>query len=895
MLNFYKKIYLSSKYNTIWNKITTLNSQYSRKKLLFFFYFLFISFFSISFTNAVWVQEDTFISWKTTLENKVEFLKDITQDSIVSTSKIATNRNELLSLFQSWDLWSFLKDSYLDAIGNNLIYQDISWTLYQTYFWYKVVDWVKVISLKSDFLLEIQKNADWTFKDPTRTETIANNIVAQIQLYLWNYINAELWNITNYPKSYIKNHYSVITVWPSNSFALNRVFDQVCKKNVKKTICFEWTEWEIIAFWLRDQVQSTYTNQQEYEELVSRYTISWKVQLPTLLQSKLTASCPLSSSKTISRFIENWKLDECWLVAQDLNCDWVDEWVDYDKFNKTTTLYAINSSWDISDVKVILYLNNKQIVKVYTDSSWCYSNILTKDMTEMNSYKIISQWFSNWSWTDLSNFTTSNITENGNTLIDWKLTTKTKPSDGPYKFFTAKPLYVDTSSEWTYKIDVDVKDWNTWITNNKVLWNINLSTTNSIADKTVTFNLNQEKLGIQTATSEIKLDSLANWITNKNNSHYTLKFDWWVFSYLYNWKELFNYDSNNKTVIPKNWSKITSETNLSLLTSDNLKLQKYIIFSDHYLWWVDYSKEYSDYYVSKKDSSKLYLYKLNSWVSTNYYLGQVIDTTNYTYNFFDKWSSTDATCKSIVFKWERFFDNNRLLSDVDATATSYIGFNPDNGCNFRSQNISFYTDWDWKLSYLKKVKINGTYNKTLWLFEFVQSEDNSLQGVDFWTVLDSSLSNCTITQVINNELDLCSEMKPLDIDGDKWNEWVISRDWEFEIYNNIISQNTLGELVPKIELIFKSNWDTYCRTVQQDVEYYKYRSLDTTKTCKDPDLVDKDIATGWGTKENCMIDSAIVLNSIDNYQIIYGITWLDKNSKKYSRNQIISGWYISCN
>lgn len=860
--------------------------------ILFSVSFFFFIFSSVS--NAAWVQEDTSISWKTTLESKVEFLKDITENSIVSTSKITTNRNELKTLFQSWDVGSFLKDSYLDAIGNNLIYQDISWTLYQTYFWYKVVDWVKMISLKSDFLLEIQKNSDWTYKDPTRTNVIANNIVAQMQLYLWNYINAELWNVTNYPKSYIKNHYSVIVVWSSNSFALNRVFDTVCKKNIKKTICFEWTKWEIIAFWLRDQIQSAYTNQQEYEELVSKYTIDWKVQLPTSLQSKLTASCPLSSTKTVSRFIENWKLDECWLIAHDLDCDWKNEWIDYDKFNKTTILYAINSSWGISDVKVILYLNNKQIIKFYANDIWCYSNILTKDMIETNSYKIISQWFNNWNWPDLSSFTTSAITENGISLTNWKLTTKTKVSDWPYKFFSADPLYVDTSTEWTYKIDVDVKDVNTWITSSKILWNINLSTTNNIANKTVTFNLNQEKLGIQTTTSEVKLDSISNWITNKNTSHYTLKFDWWIFSYFYNWKELFNYDANNKTVVAKNGTKIWAETNLPGITTNTLKLQNYIIFSDHYLWWVDYSKEYSDYYVSKKDASKLYLYKLNSWTSTNYYLWQVLDTTDYSYNLFWKWTSWDATCKSMVFKSENFFDNNLPLSTFDSTANSYIWFNTWNWCDFRSQKTSYYTDADWKLSYLKKVKINWTYNKTLWLFEFVQSEDNLLQGIDFWTILDSSLSGCTMTQVINNELDSCSLMKPLDIDWDKWYEWVLSRDWEFEIFNNIISQNTLGELIPKMELILKSNWDSYCTTISQEIEYYKYRSLDATKTCKSEADVDKDISTGWGTKEKCMVDSTIVVNSIDNYQLVYWITWLSKDIKKYWRSQILSWWEISC-
>jgi len=30
--------------------------------------------------------------------------------------------------------------------------------------------------------------------------------------------------------------------------------------------------------------------------------------------------------------------------------------------------------------------------------------------------------------------------------------------------------------------------------------------------------------------------------------------------------------------------------------------------------------------------------------------------------------------------------------------------------------------------------------------------------------------------VINNELNSCSELNPLDVDNDNWNEWVLAKD-----------------------------------------------------------------------------------------------------------------------
>lgn len=862
------------------------------KSFIFFFLFL----FSSSLSYWTWVQEDSSISGRTTLEAKTELLKDITTSEVISSTKIDYNRTELRKIFNSWEIWSFLKDSYLEAIWNNLLYSNIWGILKETNFWYKIIDWVKIISLDSDFLLELQKNVNWTYKDITRTDIEAKQIVSDIQLF-FNWISTPTdWDVSVYPKSFIKNHYAITIVWKGNWTSMNSVFEQICKKYEEKTICIEWMNWELIAYWLRDTINNKVANQQEYEELISKYEVDWKTQLPTELRSKLEWMCPITDSRSLSWFIENNALDECWLVWHDFDCDWKNEWIDYNKFDKTTTVYALNTVWSwigaTIQVKVILYLNWKEIVKFYVNKNWCYSNILTKELDDTSSYKIIAQWF--WWWVDAwTDFILNDITENWITLTDWSITSKPQLLN-EYKFYSSPKIYISPDIKNNYRIDLDLKDTNTGT--QKVLWNLNYSISDNIADKTLTVNLNQDVLWVTEDVWKVELQSTENWITNKNLSHYTLTQKDWLFHYYYNWKELFQIDINNSTLVPLNNSVIDKEENLSTFTLSDFELKDKILFSSQYYSWTEYSKLYSDLYISKPDTSKLYFYKLNQKEGvTNFYLWQIIDTTSYVYNLFWAWTSWDNICKSFVWKDWTFFDNNRTLNDFDSSASSYIWFNAWNWCNFRAQNISFYTDVDWKLSYLKKIKLNWTYNSSLELFEFVQSEDNSLQWIDFWTILDSSLSNCVINQVINNELDSCSEMKPLDIDWDWWNEWVLSKAWEFEIYNNIISENSLGELIPKLELILKSNWDSYCNTAVQDIEYYKYWSEDPNKVCmSDTDVQAKITDTGLGTSEICQVDSSIILNSIDNYQFVYWITWTSTETKKYTRTQIISEGDISC-
>ena len=201
-------------------------------------------------------------------------------------------------------------------------------------------------------------------------------------------------------------------------------------------------------------------------------------------------------------------------------------------------------------------------------------------------------------------------------------------------------------------------------------------------------------------------------------------------------------------------------------------------------------------------------------------------------------------------------------------------------------------DSDWKLSYLKKINIVGVYDTTDEVFKFNQIEDNILQGTDYWALLNWLLINCNITQVLNNELDSCSDLQPVDLDNDDWNEWVYSKDWVLEIYNNIVTTNVLWDFIPNLLTMFKNSWDSYCTMLDEDISYYKKRSSDTY--CKIESEVDDDVSNNWWTKDSCTVTSALVTNWLNDYQFVYGIEWNDKNDKKYTRTQILQNSPILC-
>jgi len=891
-----------------------------RKLLLFFS--IFSLFLLYSSTYSAWVQENKLVSWWASLQAKI---KDLQKTDVwnlqFSPTRVSTNLIDLWILFKNGSLSSKTKDDFVTAILNNSLYISIGWVLKQTYFWYKIVDWVKVLSLDHDFLLQIQKCSSlwyyldsssnqvtctsWNYLDPTRTDLEAEQIILTLQTNL-SFLKSPILtsDYQSHAKSQIYNGYSVLTVWDSNWWSMNSVFEQTCKdsKLKDKVLCLEGEDRSLTVYWLRENTIKSATNAQEYQDLISKYTIAWKTQLPNALKDKLWASCPITTAHTISRFIETWNLDQCWLISQDINCDSTPEWIDQDDLNKTTTIYSVNKNivWGTTlfDIKVILYLKDKQIVKFYKNSNWCFSNILAKDLIDQTWYKVISQGFSNWLDPDsayntpistsytvdgLTVTTPSNLLTSKSQLVSW------------YHFYNSKPIFLDNITKRNYKIDLDVTD-TTWTGTSKVLWWLYLSPTLIPSDKTLEVDLNQKDLGFKSWTWVINLWSSENWITNSKWSHYTITTENAISKLEYNGKELYNLDLSNTLLNLKNWATLLTSTWLTEFTSSWMELQNRILLSNQYLSWSSYQKSYSDLTVSKKDAWKLYFYRLNQngWV-TNFFLGQIINVGGQTYNLLWKWLSTDATCQSFVKKDNYFFDNNQTLFNYDSTAKSYVWYNPWNWCDFSSLTITNYVDTTWKLSYLKKEKISWFYDSSLELFNFHKSVENTLQWIDFWVALDPTLKSCTMNQVINNQLSTCSALLPLDVDWDWWDEWILSKVWEIELYNNIITQNSLWEYTPAFKLILKSNWDSYCTTQTEIIPYYSVRSNDLTNTCKLGSAVDSDIATGWGTKNSCIVSSSIILNSIDNYQVIYWITWTDKDTKKYVRTQILNNWWLTCN
>lgn len=861
------------------------------RKIIIIIWLLFISFFNQSL-NAAWIQEDLSIAWNTTLQAKIEYLKDIENNWTVDINKINYNLTELKNLYKDWKISSFVKDNYIQAIMNNLYWIEINWELKRSYFWYKVVDDTEVISLTDNFLIEIQKNLDWTYRDPARTDLEAQEIAVKIQLFFENFINPT-WNLEYglFPKSIVFNHYTFIYAWNASWMALNSIFESVCSELNDKTICIENSKSWIIWIWLRDSVDPIATNQDEYKELIANYEISWKVQIPSILKARLEYLCPITESKPINWFIENNELEQCWLIAHDFDCDWNNEWIDINESLKTTTVYAINVTWSwesaILSIKVILYLNWKEIVKLYNNPGWCYSHILSKDWDDVTSNKII---YRNFQWNDLDNqFNLSSWDINWNTISQYKLTTKELTSD-QYNFFSTNEIY----STWilnNYQINLDIKDTKPAITSTEdVLWLLALSSTNDISWIKLKILLNQDVFWFEKSdwTAKILFDTKKNWMTNSKNNHIQIKLSSWIASWYINWKKYFSYDISSNALNLEIWVELKEQTWTFSLS--DFQLDKNILFSNQFTSWVWFEKEYSNFSISRPDSSKLYLYKLNQANDiTNFYLGQIIDTFDFNYDFINDWTSTDDICKNFVKKDSTFFDNNLILN---SSSNSYIGFDNNNGCDFLWKKVYHYWDLNWKLNYLKKVYITWDYNLTTQLFDFSQSEENILQWIDYWNILSWIIQNCTLTQVLNNELDTCSVLNWIDIDNDDWKEWILAKDWEFEIYNNIIDENILWDYTPNLQLLFKSSWDWYCTLLPQNIDYYKKWSTDWI--CRTETQVDELISINGGTKENCEVESALVTSWINDYQFIYWLIGSNAEDKKFTRTQILKNKPILC-
>ena len=857
-----------------------------KKVLTTIFLFLLIWFSS---ANSDWLQEDLSIAGATTLKNKIEYLKDIEENWIISKTRISYNLSELKKLYNSWKIATFVKKDYLQALMNNLYWIEIDWELIRSYFWYKVVDDTEILSIERNFLIEIQKAADWTYRDVWRTEIQSNKIADVIQLYFEEIVYpTEKIIFKQKPWVLIFNHYSYIFTSKTSWYAINTVFEEVCNKMVKSTICIEEKNGWILWIWLRDTVDAEATNQDEYKELISNYEIDWKVQIPSSLKNRLENICPVTLDHTVAWFIENDKLDECWLIPHDFDCDWKKEWIDINDSLRTTTVYSINLLWTwvnaIIKVKIILYLNWKKIVKLYWTPSWCFSHALTKEWDETASYKTI---YRNFDWIDVDlQYIKNSENINDFTISEYSIASK-ELSIEQYNFFITKNIE-NIWIENDYKIDFEVKDKKELDEKKEILWLIWFSNNTNPVDIWLKLYVNQDKFWIEKGWSKILFDSSENWINNSKKNHYTITLNNSILTWEINWKKYFSYDTSTNSLKVENWLKLLEHT--GSFSNDDLKLNKYLLFSNQYISWNQIEKEYSNFYISKPESSKLYLYKLNqSNDVTNFYLWQIIDTFDYTYDLIQKWTSLDQICKSLVRKNWIFFDNNKKL---DPLSNSYIWYNDWNWCNFLAKKIYFYSDLNWKLSYLKKINITGNYDITDQVFKFKQSEENIIQWSDYWTILDWILKNCSMIQVINNELDSCSILKGLDVDNDGWKEWVLSKDWEFEIYNNVIIKDILWNLTSNLQQIYKSSWDTYCTVMTWEIDYYKKWSWDSI--CKKNLEVDEIVTNNGWTKETCDVDSVLVTNWINNYQFIYWVIGTNKEDKKYRRTQILQNSTILC-
>ena len=138
----------------------------------------------------------------------------------------------------------------------------------------------------------------------------------------------------------------------------------------------------------------------------------------------------------------------------------------------------------------------------------------------------------------------------------------------------------------------------------------------------------------------------------------------------------------------------------------------------------------------------------------------------------------------------------------------------------------------------------------------------------------------------------CSILQWLDIDNDWWNEWILAKDWEFEIYNNIITKNILWDFSPNLQQIYKSSWDTYCTLLSWDIPFYKKWSWDSI--CKEKSIVDQLVINNWWSKNPCNVESVLITNWINNYQFVYWVIGSTKDDKKYRRTQILQNSPILC-
>lgn len=854
-----------------------LFKMFHMKKIIFkiFIILCLFAWFWLIQVNWVWIWKVENSWWYWWYKEKLEDLKNVFDENWnVSASKILNNRKEISTMLQKRQLvwWEFL-DDLLQAIAINWIFEvnwddifslSITWNI--PLFEKVDSDWNKhkylsVDSEKLYWVIFAWKEDVWkrNIFDMLR---ISQELENKWWLLPWFYQEWQQW---------------YAYVWKSFTYSINKLWSLVESEELWQNVIPVETDNSLLFVWLVSAEKwvwnySQYATTDDQFAADNPFIVWWKIQIDSFLFNYCQKEFfDWDYNATLDMFVRN-EYENCHLLENDFDNDWINELILTNEDYRVSNIYYQDVSWSWKLIIWPIYKSDRQIIKLLQNSNNVYSSFILKDWIDTNSYKNILQNQSEITlvWWAESQFKKLDLTYSYDTLeteanayaykdvysSDWNWYSNYKID---WFYTISKPKNDDANAEWW--LLVRNKDWWIWwiILNEKYVWIANQPFLNQSPTDYILIPRNEIWVNFKESFIELEYWTKAWWKT------LTLKIDWKTKLIVQEWAadKIIYSDADVHPVV-----QLTDNETTTLLNQFSNVTWAWLI--SHYSW-SDWKKNsiYDLKFLVPEMSNIYLLWIKNDNNSSWFQLKQILSLWWYDYNFVAINDVNDKSSKNIVLKnWLNFDDN--ILNNT--WLNQYV---------FHNETIDTKKTYAWVDLYLRSVKyfskdalyleqiknIYFTYDKSseMYVLDDRSTEEINIKWIKLWDY--NFLDWCSYEEIINNDLSTCwKNITPIDVDNDKWNEWLYNNQDEIQIFNNIIKINSNWTYSINFVPIFKDTWLTFCNTFEQNIPYYH----DNAWTC-------------WETWAwNCLTNYWLIFyDSIWTFKT-FVIKWDDKDKKTYS-------------